>query len=516
MDDSPGPLLVAGTVLKRQDENSNEVQMTAMAKRCKLPRPKAPRSDKMKIPNGSERRGDSTSSIRHSHAHGKTPQTGPAARQRPATAPRQATRETNHREKSRAQQQQRRGHSNRDEGSSNQDTATATVTADGNAAAATPKAATKHSDTGNGDDPGHPSRQHATAAAQKIMQAATNSSRKRHTAQHTPADKEAASALVMNDKTDNESSISEFLLLEFSAIRELQILHFFLFLGLYLAIVSGNLLIISAVAFDHRLHTPMYFFLMNLAIQDIGAVSVTVPKSMANSLMNTRHISYAACVAQVLSFVFFLSSDIALLTVMAYDRYVAICNPLQYEMVMNRTACTQMVVAVWTASILYAVLHTSGTFATPFCSNIVNQFFCEIPQLLTLSCSNFYLIEIGVVVVSVILVFGCLVFIIVTYVHIFSAVLKIPSVQGRKKAFSTCIPHLIVFSVFCFTVCFAYLRPPSKTPSELDFALTMMYTLVPPMFNPIIYSMRNKEIKNALSKLLGLRPSSMNILSRLV
>ncbi|XP_061447866.1 olfactory receptor 14A16-like [Rhineura floridana] len=309
----------------------------------------------------------------------------------------------------------------------------------------------------------------------------------------------------MNEHLDNKSYVSVFLLLEFSAIREMQILHFFLFLGLYLAIVSGNLLIISAVAFDHHLHTPMYFFLMNLAIQDIGAVSVTVPKSMVNSLMNTRHISYTGCVVQVFGFIFFAGSDLFLLTVMAYDRYVAICNPLQYEMVMNRTACTKRVAAVWIASFLYAVLHTSGTFATPFCSNAINQFFCQIPQLLPLACSNLYLIETGVILMGVILTFSCFVYVVVTYVHIFSAVLKIPSTQGRKKAFFTCLPHLIVFSVFCFTASFAYLRTPSSTPSHVDFVLTVMYSIFPPMFNPIIYSMRNKDIKNALSKLLCLR-----------
>ncbi|XP_033024456.1 olfactory receptor 14A16-like [Lacerta agilis] len=313
----------------------------------------------------------------------------------------------------------------------------------------------------------------------------------------------------MNAKIGNESSVSEFLLLEFSAVRELQILHFSLFLVLYMAILFGNLLIISSIVFDHHLHTPMYFFLMNLAIQDIGAVSVTIPKSMANSFMNIRHISYAGCVAQVLSFFFFLSSDVALLTVMAYDRYVAICNPLQYEMVMNRAACKQMVAGVWFSGLLNAAMHTSATFATPFCSNIVNQFFCEVPQLLTLACSNSYQTEIGALVVSLTIASGCFVFIVVTYVHIFTVVLKVPSVQGRKKAFSTCIPHLVVFSIFCFTSFFAYLRLPPKTPSNGDFAITVMYTIVPPMFNPIIYSMRNKEIKNAVSKLLRLKHASM-------
>ncbi|XP_077171376.1 olfactory receptor 14A16-like [Paroedura picta] len=299
----------------------------------------------------------------------------------------------------------------------------------------------------------------------------------------------------------NETSISTFLLLEFSGIREQQILHFFLFLALYLATVMGNLLIISAVAFDRHLHTPMYFFLVNLAIQDLGSVSAIIPKSMVNSLMNTRYISYSGCVFQVFFFVFFVGSDFFLLTVMAYDRYVAICNPLKYEMLMSRQACIQMIATVWVIGLLYGALHTSGTFTATFCSNVINQFYCEIPQLLKNSCSNSYLTEVGALTVSVIMEFGCFVFIIVTYVVIFSTVLRMPSVRGRQKAFSTCLPHLIVFSTFIVTGWFAYLKPPSKTPSDLDLALTVIYTFVPPMMNPIIYSMRNKDLKVALSKL---------------
>ncbi|XP_028560223.2 olfactory receptor 14A16-like [Podarcis muralis] len=300
---------------------------------------------------------------------------------------------------------------------------------------------------------------------------------------------------------DNQSSISGFLLLEFSAVREQQILHFSLFLILYLAIISGNLLIISAVVFDHHLHTPMYFFLMNLAIQDLGSVSAIIPKSMANSFHNTRYISYSGCVAQVFCFVSFVGSDFFLLTVMAYDRYVAICNPLQYEMVMNKAACTQMVAGVWITGLFYGTLHTGGTFAVQFCSNIVNQFYCEIPELLKVSCSDSYLAEVVILVISAVIELGCFFFIIATYVLIFTAVLRIPSIQGRKKAFSTCLPHLTVFSVFIFTGWFAYLRPPSDTPSGLDLALTVIYTFVPPMLNPVIYSMRNKDIQVALAKL---------------
>ncbi|XP_066485932.1 olfactory receptor 14A16-like [Tiliqua scincoides] len=301
----------------------------------------------------------------------------------------------------------------------------------------------------------------------------------------------------------NKTTITVFLLLQISDLWEFQILHFVAFLLLYLGIVSGNLLIIAAVAFDRHLHRPMYFFLMNLAIQDVGFVSVFIPKSMANSLMNTRHISYSGCVTQVLLFVFFLVSDFLLLTVMAYDRYVAICSPLQYEMIMSREVCMQIIAILWLAVFLYSVLHTGGTFASPFCSNIVNQFFCEIPQLLKLACSDLYLIEMGIVMFSIFFCLACFIFIVVTYVHIFRAVRRIRSVQGRKKVFSTCLPHLTVVSTFVSTVCFAYLRPSPDNPSHLDVAITIVYCVVPPLLNPVIYSMRNKEIKNAMRKLLG-------------
>ncbi|XP_054849920.1 olfactory receptor 14A16-like [Eublepharis macularius] len=309
----------------------------------------------------------------------------------------------------------------------------------------------------------------------------------------------------------NQTSISEFLLLKFSEDRELQILHFVVFLVVYLATVTGNLLIITVVAFDHHLHTPMYFFLMNLAVQDLGQITVIIPQMITNSLMNTRHISFSGCVAQVLFFLFFLASDLSLLTIMAYDRYVAICNPLQYEMVMNRQACIQMVASVWVTGLFYGVLHAGGTFASPFCSNVVNQFFCEIPQLLKLTCSDLYLIEIGVVALSAVVGLCCFIFILVTYVHIFSTVLRMPSVQGRQKAFSTCLPHLTVVSIFVFTGCFAYFKPTSNVPSHLDVAFSMIYSMVPPMMNPLIYSMRSKEIQVSLSKLLGLRHTSKNI-----
>ncbi|XP_063158352.1 olfactory receptor 14A16-like [Candoia aspera] len=300
---------------------------------------------------------------------------------------------------------------------------------------------------------------------------------------------------------DNDTS--EFLLWEFSKIREIQVMHIALLLTLFLMTVTGNLVIISAVVSDHHLHTPMYFFLMNLAMQDIGSVSVFLPKTIFNSLMNIRTISHSECITQVLLFVFFLGSDIPLLTVMAYDRYIAICSPLQYEMIMNRKACIKMMGSVWTASLLNASLHTIVTFITPFCSNVINQFFCEIPYLLKMACSDLYVTEIGVLIFSAILAFGCFAFVILTYVHIFSAILRIPSAQGREKAFSTCLPHLIVFSIFTFTGCFGYLKPVADSPSYFDFIITILYSIIPPVLNPLIYGMRNKDIKTSLSRLFG-------------
>ncbi|XP_077170915.1 olfactory receptor 14C36-like [Paroedura picta] len=303
----------------------------------------------------------------------------------------------------------------------------------------------------------------------------------------------------------NNTAVSDFLLLEFSEVWELKFLHISAFLMLYLATITGNVLIVSSVILDHHLHTPMYFFLLNLAVQDLGQVSVIAPKSMINSLLNTRHISYSGCVAQVFWFTFFITCDFCILTVMAYDRYVAICNPLHYEMVINRQACTEIIAGVWTVGFLYAGIHTMGTFTNHFCSNVVNQFFCEIPHMIKLSCSDINPLEMSTIGTGLVLGMSCFVYIVVTYVHIFTTVLRLPSAKGRQKAFSTCIPHLIVFSTFMFTGSVAYLKPASKISSWLDFISTLIYSLVPPLLNPVIYSMRNKEIKKAMSKVLRLR-----------
>ncbi|XP_006277193.2 olfactory receptor 14I1-like [Alligator mississippiensis] len=304
----------------------------------------------------------------------------------------------------------------------------------------------------------------------------------------------------------NSTSVTEFLLLGFSDTRELQILHFVIFLATYLAALVGNLLVILVVATDHHLHRPMYYFLANLSILDLGSTSVIVPKSMANSLLNSRTISYCGCIAQVFLFFLFCAADLAFLTIMAYDRYIAICKPLHYESIMNKKACIQMAAGAWVSCIFYSALHTGGTFSIPFCrSNIINQFFCEIPQLLKLSCSDAYLTELGILVFSMCLVSSCFVFIIVSYVQILPTVLRLPSEESRNKAFSTCLPHLIVVSLFVTTGIFAHMKLALSSPTALDLFVAVLYSVVPPVINPIIYSIRNKELKASLWKLLHRR-----------
>ncbi|KAM9168854.1 olfactory receptor 14C36-like [Mergus octosetaceus] len=301
----------------------------------------------------------------------------------------------------------------------------------------------------------------------------------------------------------NSSSITEFLLLAFADTRELQFLHFALFLGIYLAALLGNGLTVTAVACDHRLHTPMYFFLLNLALLDLGCISTTVPKAMANSLWDTRAISYAGCAAQVFLFVFLISAEYSLLTIMSYDRYVAFCKPLHYGTLLSSRACAQMAAAAWGSGVLYALLHTANTFSLPLCrGHVIDQFFCEVPQILKLSCSDSHLREIRLLTFSVFVFLGCFVYIVLSYVQIFRAVLRMPSERGRHKAFSTCLPHLFVVSLFISTGIFSYLKPTSISSPSLNLAVAVLYSVLPQVLNPLIYSMRNQELKEAIRKVM--------------
>ncbi|KFO70762.1 Olfactory receptor 14J1, partial [Cuculus canorus] len=309
---------------------------------------------------------------------------------------------------------------------------------------------------------------------------------------------------IQQQQMSNSSSTTQFLLLAFADRRELQLLHFWLFLGIYLAALLGNGLIITTIICEHHLHTPMYFFLLNLSILDLGSISTTVTKSMANSLWDTRTISYMGFVAQIFFLFFLISAEYSLLTVMSYDRYVAICKPLHYETLLGSRACIHMAAAAWGAGFLNGLLHMANTFSLPLCQgNAVDQFFCEIPHILKLSCSHSYMREVGLLVVTVLAGLAFFVFIVVSYVQIFRSVLRIPSEQGRHKAFSTCLPHLAVVSLFLSTGTFAYLKPPSISSPSLDLVVAVLYSVVPPALNPVIYSLRNQQLKDAVWKLIS-------------
>ncbi|XP_004697280.1 olfactory receptor 14A16-like [Echinops telfairi] len=298
-------------------------------------------------------------------------------------------------------------------------------------------------------------------------------------------------------------SVNEFVLMGFSDIRDCQIFNTMLFLLIYLVALLGNLTIIILTTSDQHLNSPMYFFLKTLSLLDLCFISVTLPKAIFHSLTQNGTISFLGCATQVFLVVLFACAEMALLTVMSYDRYVAICHPLHYQIVMKKEACEKMVVASWLSGVFSGFLNTSVTFSLSFCgSNFVHQFFCEIPSLLKLSCSEKYLAEIGAIIVTTSLGFVCFISIMVSYIHIFSTVLRISSVESRSKAFSTCIPHLVVVTLFTTTGSIAYLKPVSEVPSVWDLLVSVFYTVVPPTLNPIIYSLKNKDMQTAFWKIL--------------
>ncbi|KAM6185774.1 olfactory receptor 14J1-like [Rhynchocyon petersi] len=301
----------------------------------------------------------------------------------------------------------------------------------------------------------------------------------------------------------NITTMSGFLLMGFSDIRELQILHAFLFLVMYLLAMAGNLIIIVITTLDQQLQSPMYYFLKHLSLLDLSFISVTVPQSIDNSLMDSGYISYGQCILQVFFFTALAWAEVAILTVMSYDRYAAICFPLHYEVIMDHSKCKWAVIAVWLSGSISGILYTTATFSITFCrAKNIHQFFCDVPQLIKLSCSNDYFGVIGVAAFMTVLAFMCFTSIVFSYIHIFSTVLRIPSAEGRSKAFSTCLPHLFVVSFFLSTGVFAFLKPTSDSPTAFDLMISMFYTVVPPTLNPIIYSLRNEAIKGAFAKLL--------------
>ncbi|XP_072644247.1 olfactory receptor 7D4-like [Canis lupus baileyi] len=302
----------------------------------------------------------------------------------------------------------------------------------------------------------------------------------------------------------NQTSVSEFLLLGFSQDSVHQPILFGLFLSMYLVTVLGNLLIILAITSDSHLHTPMYFFLSNLSFADISFTSTTVPKMLVNIQTQSKSITYAGCITQMYFFMVFGGMDTFLLTVMAYDRFVAICHPLHYTVIMNPQLCGLLVLVSWFISFSYSLIQSLLMLQLSFCTNwVIPHFYCELAQALTLACSDTLVNHILQYMVTALL--GIVPFsgILFSYTRIASSILRIPSANGKYKykAFSTCASHLSVVSLFYGTGLGVYLS--SDVSSWRGMIASVMYTVVTPMLNPFIYSLRNRDMKRALQKVLG-------------
>ncbi|XP_066111448.1 olfactory receptor 1P1-like [Saccopteryx bilineata] len=309
----------------------------------------------------------------------------------------------------------------------------------------------------------------------------------------------------------NQTNSFEFLLWGLSKQPEQQHILFLLFLWMYMVIIAGNLLIVLAVGIDTHLRTPMYFFLASLSYTDIFFTSATVPKTLVNIHTQNRSISYAGCLAQLYFFLTFGSMDIFLLATMAYDRYMAICHPLHYTLVLSHRRCIFLVTTCWILSNLTAMTQTFLILRLSFCSKkIVPGFFCDLGPLLRVSCVDTHINDLVVLYLGGAVILIPFMLILVSYIHIVLAILRVSSAQGKYKAFSTCGSHLAVVTLFFGTGIRAYLCPSTSSSNsvEEDTATAVMYTVVTPLLNPFIYSLRNKDIKGALGRLLRGRVSS--------
>ncbi|XP_065258951.1 olfactory receptor 5AR1-like [Emys orbicularis] len=299
----------------------------------------------------------------------------------------------------------------------------------------------------------------------------------------------------------NHSEATEFILSGLTDRPEFQVPLFLVFLLIYGITLVGNGGMILLVTIDPRLHTPMYFFLRNLSFCDLCYSSVISPKMLLNFLAERKSISYTACTVQLSLCIVFTDVECLLLAVMAYDRYVAICNPLLYTVTMSRQLCNQLVAGVYAVGVLDSMIQTSLTFRLSFCSsNIINHFLCDVPPLLPLSCSNTRINEIVMFVLMCCITGSSFLIVLLSYVYIISTILQIRSAEGRRKAFSTCSFHLTAVVLFFGTVLFMYLRPTSSYSMDTDKVASVFYMVLIPMLNPLIYSLRNTEVKDALRK----------------
>ncbi|ERE68781.1 olfactory receptor-like protein I9-like protein [Cricetulus griseus] len=302
----------------------------------------------------------------------------------------------------------------------------------------------------------------------------------------------------------NQTVISQFLLLGLPIPPEHQHLFYALFLAMYLTTVLGNLIIIILILLDSHLHTPMYFFLSNLSFSDLCFSSVTMPKLLHNMQSQDPSISYAGCLTQLYFFLFFGDLGNFLLVAMAYDRYVAICSPLHYTSIMSPKLCVSLLVLSWVLTTFHALLHTLLMARLSFCDdNVIPHFFCDMSAMLKLACSDTHVNEVVIFIVVSIFLILPFALIIMSYVRIVSSILKVPSSQGIYKAFSTCGSHLSVVSLFYGTLIGLYLCPSANNSTVKETVMSLMYTVVAPMLNPFIYSLRNRDVKGALERIFG-------------
>ncbi|XP_072284837.1 olfactory receptor 1500-like [Pyxicephalus adspersus] len=298
-----------------------------------------------------------------------------------------------------------------------------------------------------------------------------------------------------------QTLVRTFLLLRLSNVFSLQLVFFLMFSVMYLMILSGNLLIIIVVRLNSRLQTPMYFFLTNLSVIDICFSSTVLPKILVNTISHDHSISFVGCATQMYFHLAVGGVECLLLAVMAFDRYTAICRPLQYNLIMNRKLCTGLVVGCWIVSFINSLILTTFTFQLPYCkSNLISHFFCEMPPLLRLSCKDIWLNELAEYISGTIVALGSFTLILMSYLWITLTVLKFHSTKDKLKAFSTCASHVAVVTLYYGGIMFMHLHPRSSSSAEQDRLVTILYTVVTPMLNPIIYSIRNKDIKESLRK----------------
>ncbi|XP_075463648.1 olfactory receptor 5V1-like [Ascaphus truei] len=299
----------------------------------------------------------------------------------------------------------------------------------------------------------------------------------------------------------NQTSVTEFILLGITNIPQLQIFLFITFLLFYLFNLLGNLSIVTVVITDQRLHTPMYFLLGNLSFLDFFFSSTTVPKMLSGLLMEDKRISFHSCIAQLYVVHFLACTEALLLTSMSYDRYVAICNPLRYHVLMAKRVCIQLASSSWITGFVYSLLQTILTFMLPFCKfNKINHFFCDIKPLLKLACADIHFNESLLSIVTAFFAISTLLLIIISYVFIGTNLLNIRSSQGRRKAFSTCTSHLTVVLLYYGPAICTYLRSATDDSLEQDRLTALLFTVITPALNPLIYALRNTEMKRSLKK----------------